>query len=220
MDDHALHDDMPRRFGPRLMVAILVVVIAAPVLLLALHTAHQRLLPWTDNDRLTMLMTLFLSIVFEALPFILIGSLLSGIIEMFISPQLMLRMIPKSKLGQLAAGATFGVFLPVCECGVIVVLRRLLKKGMPLRMALAYLLAAPIVNPVVIVSTFVAFRGKPEALAMPIGRVTLGVTLAMLIAACCAEGESVINNAQVIDRGYEAIEDRLSALGADIARVV
>ena len=43
--------------------------------------------------------------------------------------------------------------------------------------------------------------------------------MAMLIAACCAEGESVIKNAQVIDRGYEAIEDRLAALGADIVRV-
>ena len=42
--------------------------------------------------------------------------------------------------------------------------------------------------------------------------------MAMLIAACCAEGESLINNAQVIDRGYEAIEDRLSSLGVDIIR--
>jgi UDP-N-acetylglucosamine 1-carboxyvinyltransferase len=43
--------------------------------------------------------------------------------------------------------------------------------------------------------------------------------MAMLIAACCAKGESIINNAQVIDRGYESIEDRLTELGADIVRV-
>jgi len=43
--------------------------------------------------------------------------------------------------------------------------------------------------------------------------------MAMLIAACCADGESIIKNAQVIDRGYEAIEDRLTALGADIVRI-
>jgi UDP-N-acetylglucosamine 1-carboxyvinyltransferase len=42
--------------------------------------------------------------------------------------------------------------------------------------------------------------------------------MAMLIAACCAEGRSIIKNAQVIDRGYETIEDRLAALGADIVR--
>lgn len=189
MTDHPLHDEMPRGFGRRLLMAVFVVVIAAPVLALVFYTARERLMPWTENNpRLTLFIVTFLSIVFEALPFILIGALLSGLIEMFISPQRMLRMIPKSKLGQLVAGATFGVFLPVCECGVIVVLRRLLKKGMPLRMALAYLLAAPIVNPVVIVSTFVAFRGKPEALMMPIARVVTGVLLAIAIAAWVGRG--------------------------------
>jgi uncharacterized protein len=186
--DHSLRDEMPRGFGHRLLVTVFVVAIAAPVLSLVLYTARERLLPWTDNPRLTLFIVTFLSIVFEALPFILVGALLSGLIEMFISPQRMLRLIPKSKLGQLAAGATFGVFLPVCECGVIVVLRRLLKKGMPLRMALAYLLAAPIVNPVVIVSTFVAFRGKPGALMMPIARVVTGVLLAIAIAAWVGRG--------------------------------
>ena len=56
---------------------------------------------------------------------------------------------------------------------------------------------------------------RPSTLTSP----DIRAGMAMLIAACCAPGQSIIKNAQVIDRGYEAIEDRLSALGADIVRV-
>ena len=183
-DASSLDEDVHNAFGYRLRITVFVLVISVVPLAVILYTARESLKPFTENNPLlTLFISTFLSIIFEALPFILLGALLSGTIEMFISRQRMLRMIPQGRLSQLAAGAAIGVFLPVCECGVIVVLRRLLKKGMPLRMALAYLLAAPIVNPVVIVSTFAAFRGKTEWLFMPLGRVGFGVALAMTVAA-------------------------------------
>ena len=125
----------------------------------------------------------FMSIFLEALPFNLIGSLLSGILESFVSRETLARLTPKRKISQLALASVVGIAFPVCECGVIPVVRRLLKKGVPLRMVITYLLAAPIVNPVVIVSTSIAFRNTPLAISMPLLRIALGVSIAMIVGA-------------------------------------
>ena len=189
MPTNALHDEYDGASGSRLRIAVVAVLAAVVPVALMVYTARESLRPLIARyDVIPAFSLTFLSILFEALPFVLLGALVSGLIEMFVSPQRMLRLIPKSALGQLAAGATIGVFLPVCECGVVVVVRRLLRKGMPLRMALAYLLAAPIVNPVVIVSTFAAFRGKPEWLFMPVARVGFGVGIAMAVGAWVGRG--------------------------------
>ncbi len=127
----------------------------------------------------------FMSIFLEAMPFNLVGALLSGIIEAFVSREALARVTPKGVLSQLALASVIGVVFPVCECGIIPVVRRLLKKGVPLRMVITYLLAAPIVNPIVnpivIISTSVAFRNTPLGLTMPLFRVGLGVTIAMIV---------------------------------------
>ena len=190
MNVDRLHDDAPHNFFTRLVVVILVIVVTVPLLGLALWTAREALKPITERSDTQVFSLTFLSIVFEALPFILIGALLSGLLEMFVSRRRMLSLIPRSRFAQLLVGATMGVCLPVCECGVVVVLRRLLKKGMPLGMALAYLLVAPIVNPVVIASTFAAFRGKPEWLFMPLARVGFGIAIGMAVAALVGRGRA------------------------------
>jgi len=181
--DPRTHHDPSRTVGHKLKIAGLVLLGAAVPTVIVLAVRRNVLLPVTLNPAVQVFSLSMLSILFEAMPFVLLGALVSGIIEMFVSRQTLLRIIPRSAVGQLLVGAAAGVALPVCECGVIVVLRRLLRKGMPLRMALAYLLAAPIVNPVVIVSTFAAFRGKAEHLAMPLSRLGLGVAAAVAIAA-------------------------------------
>ncbi|NLX58969.1 MAG: permease [Phycisphaerae bacterium] len=183
MHDPRNHHDPSRTVGHKLKIAGLVLLGAAVPTVIVLAVLRNVLLPVTLNPAVQVFSLSMLSILFEAMPFVLLGALVSGIIEMFVSRQTLLRIIPRSAVGQLLVGAVAGVALPVCECGVIVVLRRLLRKGMPLKMALAYLLAAPIVNPVVIVSTFAAFRGKPEHLAMPLSRLGLGVAAAVAIAA-------------------------------------
>src|SRR5262245_60689667 len=77
-------------------------------------------------------------------------------------------MIPKSKvftLGAIMVGGLLGLVFPMCECGIIPVMRRLLRKGVPLSVCVCYILAGPIINVVVILSTFVAFS-KPEDLLL------------------------------------------------------
>jgi uncharacterized membrane protein YraQ (UPF0718 family) len=124
------------------------------------------------------------SILVEAFAFVLIGAIVASLIEVLVTPEQVQRFIPRSPLLAVLVGALLGAVFPVCECGVIPVVRRLIRKGVPLPAAIAYLLAAPIVNPIVIVSTIVAFQGRPgQAVIVPVCRVVLGVGIAVAVGA-------------------------------------
>ena len=101
----------------------------------------------------------FQSIVYEALPFVIIGALISGILEELLPQELFARMIPKNRSLAIGGSALLGLIFPMCECGIVPVMRRLLGKGLPLGCAVAYMLSAPVINPVVIASTWAAFSG-------------------------------------------------------------
>jgi hypothetical protein len=102
----------------------------------------------------------FLSILFEGVPFMFIGTLLSGIIDAFVPSEKMEKILPRNPVAAIALSGVLGIVFPMCECGVVPVIRRLIRKGLPVSCALTYLLAAPIVNPIVALSTFAAFRGQ------------------------------------------------------------
>ena len=106
----------------------------------------------------------FLSILFEGVPFMFIGTLLSGIIDAFVPSETMEKFLPRNQIAAIALSGVLGVVFPMCECGVVPVIRRLIRKGLPVSCALTYLLAAPIVNPIVALSTFAAFRGQHPAM--------------------------------------------------------
>ncbi len=122
----------------------------------------------------------FLSILFEGAPFILLGTLISGFIDVYLPAGTMDRFLPKNRnLAVLAAGLLGAVF-PVCECAVVPVIRRLVKKGLPVSCALTYMLAAPIVNPITALSTWKAFQGQNAAM-MTCSRLMLGFLVAVLV---------------------------------------
>jgi uncharacterized protein len=105
----------------------------------------------------------FLSVLLEGVPFILIGTLLSGFIDEFLPSRVMVRLLPRNAFLGICLSGAMGLVFPMCECGVVPVIRRLINKGLPVSNAIAYMLAAPIVNPIVIVSTYAAFRGQNAA---------------------------------------------------------
>jgi uncharacterized membrane protein YraQ (UPF0718 family) len=105
----------------------------------------------------------FLSVLLEGVPFILIGTLLSGVIDEFLPSKVMVRFLPRNALAGICLSGAMGLVFPMCECGGLPIVRRLIAKGLPLANAIAYMLAAPIVNPVVILSTYAAFRGQNAA---------------------------------------------------------
>ena len=123
----------------------------------------------------------FLSVVLEGVPFIFMGVVLSGLIDVFLPPRVLARILPRNPAAGILLGGALGAVLPMCECGIVVVIRRLLQKGLPLSSALAYMLAAPVVNPIVAFSTYAAFRGQGP-LEMMLCRVALSFTVAVVMA--------------------------------------
>src|SRR5207248_7173284 len=101
-------------------------------------------------------------ILYEAMPFIILGVLIAGLLEELVPSQLIARFIPRNRLLAIAIGGWLGLVFPMCECGIIVVMKRLLRKGLPLSVCVAYMLAGPVINIVVMTSTFVAFSGYNE----------------------------------------------------------
>ncbi|WP_088815506.1 MULTISPECIES: permease [Listeria] len=122
--------------------------------------------------------TIFISILIEALPFVLIGVFIAGFIQMFISEAFIARVIPKNRFFAVVIGSCIGVLFPSCECGIVPIVRNLLKKGVPLHAGIAFMLTAPIINPVVLFSTYVAFGSTWE---IPILRVVGSLVVAMVV---------------------------------------
>ncbi|MBI4836115.1 MAG: permease [Candidatus Abawacabacteria bacterium] len=105
---------------------------------------------------------IFLGLVIEALPFILLGVILSSLLSLFITEEKVLRFIPRNKFLALLYASLTGFLLPVCECGNIPLARKFTMKGIPPYLAVTFLLAAPVLNPIVVFSTYAAFRDIPE----------------------------------------------------------
>jgi uncharacterized membrane protein YraQ (UPF0718 family) len=101
----------------------------------------------------------FTGILYEAMPFIILGVVIAGLLEELVPSRVIAQFIPRNRLLAVAIGGWLGVLFPMCECGIIVVMRRLLRKGVPLSVCVCYMLAGPIINVVVMLSTFVAFSG-------------------------------------------------------------
>jgi uncharacterized membrane protein YraQ (UPF0718 family) len=91
----------------------------------------------------------------------MIGAFVSSIIQVFVSEATIAKILPKNKFLGLLAASLVGIIFPLCECAIIPIARRLIKKGMPVYMAVTFMLAVPIVNPVVMLSTYYAFHNKP-----------------------------------------------------------
>lgn len=102
--------------------------------------------------------TIASSIFLEGLFFLLIGVFISSIIDVFVSADTLERIIPKNKILALLYASLMGILFPICECGIVPVIRRLMKKGVPLYLCITLLLSSPIVNIVVIFSTYYAFK--------------------------------------------------------------
>lgn len=144
-----------------------------------------------EPSRLGDVLMAFLSILFEGAPYILVGTLLSGFIDAFLPATLLDRVLPKNKVLSTLAAGFLGLVFPVCECAVVPVVRRLVQKGLPMSCAMTYLLSAPIINPIVILSTLTAFNnfkaGQPNEffdasnVSMTVARISLGYLIAAFI---------------------------------------
>jgi uncharacterized membrane protein YraQ (UPF0718 family) len=128
--------------------------------------------------------TLFFSLLVEAMPFLLLGVIFSSVLLLFVDEQKLLALIPRNALLAALAGGLIGFLFPVCECGNIPVARRLLMKGAPTALAIGFLLAAPTVNPIVFWATWIAFRDQPEIVFLRVGfTLIVAMTIALIFSA-------------------------------------
>ena len=115
----------------------------------------------------------FSAVLWEAMPFIVLGAIIAGILEEYLPQEAITKFLPKAVVPAVMMGALLGLIFPMCECGIVVVMRRLLRKGLPLSCCIAYMLAGPVINGVVIFSTAVAFVPHgigPEMVGLRIGQ--------------------------------------------------
>jgi len=110
--------------------------------------------------------TLFFSLLVEALPFLLLGVAFSSVLLLFVDERRLVKLLPHNPVLAALAGSLIGLIFPVCECGNVPVARRLLLQGAPTAVAIGFLLAAPTVNPIVFWATWVAFRDQPEIVVL------------------------------------------------------
>lgn len=130
----------------------------------------------------------FTTIMLEAIPFLLLGALISAIIEEFVSEERISKMIPKNRVLGSLVGIFLGLFIPACDCAVIPIAMRLKKKKVPTNVIVSFMLASPIISPVVLLSTFFAFGETEKMLLfgfeMPklfVYRTIFGVLVALVV---------------------------------------
>lgn len=146
---------------------------------------------------------IFISMILEALPFILIGAIISSVIQMYISEDIVKRILPKSRFISIIFAAFLGVFIPICECAVVPITRSLIKKGVPIAVAVVFMLTVPIVNPVVIASTYYAFKDINMVLIRVFGGIISAILIGFLIEILTSKKEEVVK----VKSEYENICD-------------
>jgi hypothetical protein len=149
----------------------------------------------------------FVSIILEAIPFMLIGSLVGGFIEAFVSRERMATLLPRKGWLTVCIAAGAGLVFPVCECAVVPVVRRLTGKGLPFSAAIAYLLGGPIVNPIVAASTALAYAFDWRIVILRLG---LGYGIAVAIGMLM--GRLFTSSGAIKDNGA-ALENNASSCG-------
>jgi uncharacterized protein len=132
---------------------------------LAVLVARPWLLGLVSSARTLTLVTVFVSIVVQALPFLVLGTVLSAVITAFVPSQFFTKALPRHPAAAVPVAGLAGAVLPACECGSVPVAGALVRRGVPPAAAFAFLLASPAINPVVLVSTAVAFPGRPVMVA-------------------------------------------------------
>jgi uncharacterized protein len=120
----------------------------------------------------------FVAVAIQALPFLVLGVVISGGIATFVRPSLIRKVLPKSTALAVPIAALSGAVLPGCECSSVPVASRLAQRGVPFPAALSFLLSAPAINPVVLVATAVAFPNRP---ALVVARFIASVVTATVV---------------------------------------
>lgn len=125
--------------------------------------------------------TSFVEIILEGLPFILIGAIASAIIQLFTTEEIIKKIIPKNKFIAVIIASLAGLVMPICECAIIPITKSLIKKKVPIGIAITFMLSVPIVNPIVILSTFYAFNDFKIVIIRLVGGIVTAILVGFIV---------------------------------------
>lgn len=150
-----------------------------PIVISALLIAAIYILRFIPNDdgRFARLLLSFSGMLYQAFPFLLAGVLIASFVSVYVSENAIEKWFPKKRLPATVYGLFGGLLLPVCDCSIIPVSGQFLRKGVPANAAFTFMLAAPLVNPIAILSTWYAF---PENHGIAIYRVIAALVIALI----------------------------------------
>ncbi|CAM3873639.1 hypothetical protein BAQ48_01655 [Bacillus luti] len=141
--------------------------------------------------------TVFLSITFEAIPFILLGVVISSLIQVFLTEDMIQKVLPKTPIVAMMPAVFVGIVFPMCECVIVPIVRRLIQKGLPLHVGIVILLSAPIMNPVVLLSTVYAFPKNDVIVYARFGITILVALFIGLLVYYCYRGKNILKHVEV-----------------------
>lgn len=144
------------RIGVPTIVGLVVGVLGIAALFV-IRALSPTLGDWSLPNAVQDLLTLSISVIVESLPFVILGILLSIVVQHWVPDAWIMRVLPRNPWLRRAAISLIGMFLPVCECGNVPLARGLVVKGFTVSESMTFLLAAPILNPITIITTHQAF---------------------------------------------------------------
>ncbi len=150
----------------------------------------------------------FLSILIQALPFILLGAFISSFIQIIVPSSRIIGIITKHNIKSLIGAALAGFFFPVCDCGLVPMISGLLKKGAPLPQIMTFWLTSAAVNPIVILSVLYAFPGNPRiAILRVLAGLLTGLFVGIILMLLKINTKDVINETILLQTvGGELLE--------------
>jgi len=146
--------------------------------------------------------SIFLGILVEATPFLLLGVVVSSIVHVFVSEDRLLRLVPRNPILSLIPALGLGMLMPVCECGNVAVARRFLAKGVPVSTCISFLLAAPILNPVALFATATAFRYEPSMVWLRAGLAFVIAASVGLLVGRRGDSEQLLSKRLMSEQGH------------------
>lgn len=168
-----VREQKPAPRGPERRIGSVEVLAGLLILLVVFRDPFARAL---SAPRLQTWTTVFVSVMVQAVPFLVFGVLLSAVIAVFVPRSFWARALPRHPALAVPVASAAGVVLPGCECGAVPIAGSLIRRGVTPAAALAFLLAAPAINPIVLTATAVAFPDDP---AMVLGRAVASLLVAM-----------------------------------------
>ncbi|AOR23330.2 hypothetical protein BGI42_06100 [Clostridium taeniosporum] len=156
-----------------------------------------------DKNIMEKFLKTFTEIMKDSTPFIALGAIISGAMQIYISNETISKFMPKNNIVGYFGAALIGLIFPICECAIIPITRALIKKGVPLGFAMTFMMAVPLINPIVIMSTYTAFYDNISmVIARTVGAFVGAILIGVIMASLQGKREYLLMDRLIDNKSY------------------